>query len=237
MDPKPCTDSELIARTHKGLEEEAEDAGITLPSPTLPLPEFLSALKECSGVEIYSPAFGEFLSGETALTACHNFEKNNNFPLPVPCTAEQARAWLAVFPLDTLNFPSDPTTSASAASTNKYKLGDERSADLLVPLARWPKSNPERLEIARMLLENNGADPNGNTQIYRGWCYSPSDLGMAPIHIAAGTGDVEMVELLLEFGADKDKKDGYGRTAMDLAKAKGERAVVNVLEEWKGSHL
>ncbi|KAK3985856.1 hypothetical protein QBC44DRAFT_311863 [Cladorrhinum sp. PSN332] len=230
MLPKSCTDSQVIARTLTALKYEAKEEDITLPSATLPLPEFLSELKAC-GVPVHSPTFSIFLSGEDALNAAHRFEKEKNSPLPVPCTAGQARAWLAVFPLKKMDFPLSYYSDSKPLPATKFELRGERSADLLVPLARWPKSNADRLEIARMLLENKGTDPNGNTPIYHCWCYTPSELAMAPIHIAAGTGDKDMVELLLEFGADKDKKDGYNRTALDLAKAKGKRDVVKLLVE------
>ncbi|KAK4221151.1 hypothetical protein QBC38DRAFT_492645 [Podospora fimiseda] len=229
MPIKPCSDSEVIHRTLISAEWEAKEAGVTLPSPDLPLSDFLSALKAC-GAPVHTSTFADFLSGQHALIACDDFHKHNNSSLPVPCTVDQARAWLAVFPLETLNFPSDED-SVSATSTAKYKLQQYRSVDLLLPLARWPRENSDRLEVARMLLENNGADPNDNTLIYHCWCYTPSELGMAPIHIAAGTGDKEMVELLLEFGANTEKKDGYGRRALDLAKEKGMEDVVKFLEE------
>ncbi|KAK4458565.1 hypothetical protein QBC42DRAFT_314200 [Cladorrhinum samala] len=243
MSLNKCEESQVIARTLKSLEYEAKEQGVTLPSAKLPLPEFLSALKKC-GLPIYSTTFGTFLSGETALSSYDRFEKHDNKPLPVPCTADQARAFLAVFPLSTLDWPASAyENSAMGPSFHdpKYQLRGERSADLLVPLSRWPKDDPERLEIARLLLENDGADPNGHEPVYHCWCYTPSELAYSPLHIAAGTGDKEMVELLLEFGADKEKKDGNAKTAEDMARAKSKVDVVKLLEGWHGvgdgSHL
>ncbi|KAK4220785.1 hypothetical protein QBC38DRAFT_493417 [Podospora fimiseda] len=242
MPPKVCTDAQVIARVHKSLEPEAKQYSVNLPSPTLPLNEYLSTLKKTRNLPIYAPTFGMFLSGETDTASCHKFENCRNSSLPTPCTVEQASAFLSVFPLNKLDYDASyynkmgaskpgPKSRASAA---KYKLRDSMSVHLLLPLARWPKGKNDRLKIGRMLLEKKGTDPNGTVAKIDCWCYTPNELGMGPIHIAAGTGDVEMVKLLLEFGADKGLKDGYGRTAVELAGKKGKRQVVKILEEWNG---
>jgi ankyrin repeat protein len=52
------------------------------------------------------------------------------------------------------------------------------------------------------------------------------------LHEAAIRGFVNVVKLLLEYGADPTVKDKDGRTPLDLARAKGRRKVVSVIEEW-----
>ena len=48
--------------------------------------------------------------------------------------------------------------------------------------------------------------------------------------IAAATGNVKMVNQLLEHGADKGVKDRFGATAEVLAKKRGHADVVEILE-------
>jgi ankyrin repeat protein len=40
------------------------------------------------------------------------------------------------------------------------------------------------------------------------------------------------VKLLLEYGADPTVKDKDGKTPLDLARVKGRRKVVSIIEEW-----
>lgn len=44
------------------------------------------------------------------------------------------------------------------------------------------------------------------------------DDGMTPLHKAASESKIEVVEVLLKYGADKALKDKHGRTPKDLAK-------------------
>ena len=116
---------------------------------------------------------------------------------------------------------------------SKYTVGPGPSAHMLLPLMRWSKKNAERLAIVRLLLENDGLDPNG--------CLWYSDVESLPdgrevqhltaLHIAADRGDEEMVELLLEFGAVREMRDGKGFLPKERAAAKGHRRVVVLLEE------
>jgi ankyrin repeat protein len=51
-----------------------------------------------------------------------------------------------------------------------------------------------------------------------------------PLHEAARLGHVQIVEMLLEAGADPRRVDAEGRTPLDLAAAKGHTAIVERLE-------
>ena len=73
----------------------------------------------------------------------------------------------------------------------------------------------------------------GEDEGYEGKKMDPNayyDLGrMTAMHMAALNDDVEGVELLLRYGADKDFKDEEGKTALDLARGQKAERVVALL--------
>lgn len=79
-------------------------------------------------------------------------------------------------------------------------------------------ASARNLEAARHLLEH-GAPPNARQQ-----------AGWAPIHAAAQNGDRAMVELLLRHGADAKLVNDEGKNAAAVAREKGHREVVGMLE-------
>ncbi len=74
-------------------------------------------------------------------------------------------------------------------------------------------------EIVRLLVEN-GAPPN-----------VPQEGGWMPLHEAAQIGDIEMVRTLLKYGADPLLRSNDGRTAADMAQAKGHSEVVKLFSK------
>jgi ankyrin repeat protein len=68
------------------------------------------------------------------------------------------------------------------------------------------------------LLVAAGADVNARQQ-----------AGNTPLHETAHAGLVEMARLLLEHGADASAKDDDGRTPADVARERGNTAVLEVL--------
>lgn len=56
----------------------------------------------------------------------------------------------------------------------------------------------------------------------------PFGIG-TPLHDAAAVGDVEVIQLLLDYGADILEKDTRGRLAYDRAQAKGHTIVAGLL--------
>ncbi len=60
----------------------------------------------------------------------------------------------------------------------------------------------------------------------------PYDFGgQTAMHMAAYNDDLEGVQLLLRYGADKGRKDEEGQTALDCAKAADAKRVVALLVE------
>jgi cytohesin len=63
---------------------------------------------------------------------------------------------------------------------------------------------------------------NVNARMYDYW---------TPIHVSAYNGNLEIVELLLERGADTCMKDDDGLTAYQVALRQGHRKVVDLLRD------
>ncbi|KAK0706195.1 hypothetical protein B0T26DRAFT_725748 [Lasiosphaeria miniovina] len=198
--------------------------GINVRVKSTTTDEFLSKL-QVSDITIDAAVFGAYLSGETGGESIERFVKTRGLPLPSPCTAEQAAQFLAVFPLRKLS---------QGPKQGKYALTPWESADLLLPLARWPKVNADRLAVARMLLECNGADPDCTIPKFQHWArWEPNEAHLAPLHLAADHGDRAMVELLLEFGATPDILDTLSRTPGDFAARNGHADIVEILNRAK----
>jgi L-ascorbate metabolism protein UlaG (beta-lactamase superfamily) len=111
----------------------------------------------------------------------------------------------------------------------------------------------ENLELARLYLEK-GADPNlasergdspimaavnrGNTLIVSLLLDHGARLGdlnqrsgESPFHMATVHGDKAMVEAMLAHVKDVDRRDGKGRTALQLASQYGHRQVMRILRD------
>ena len=56
-----------------------------------------------------------------------------------------------------------------------------------------------------------------------------SSNGMVGLHFAATLGDVDIMRQLLDAGADVNKKDKYGRTALHFASSNGKDAAIQML--------
>jgi ankyrin repeat protein len=56
-----------------------------------------------------------------------------------------------------------------------------------------------------------------------------SSEGHTPLHEAAFNGDVALVRLLLDRGADRSLRSGDGQTAMEIARARGQVEVARLL--------
>lgn len=114
---------------------------------------------------------------------------------------------------------------------------DKYGATPLMTAARWGN-----IPMVRFLLKN-GATPNqprseagrmalhvacayyGGMQICKALIAAGADVnavtlkGETPLMMAASNGKADVVELLLRLGADKQKKDQNGKTALDYARS------------------
>lgn len=83
----------------------------------------------------------------------------------------------------------------------------------------------DNVQLARKLIEEYGFDVNGN-------CY----MGRSPLIVAvtrsSETTNAEMIQLLLQSGANKSLSDDNGKTALDYAIENNDHAVVAVLTDW-----
>src|SRR6478736_3716545 len=54
----------------------------------------------------------------------------------------------------------------------------------------------------------------------------PDPSGMTPLQIAAASGNLPIVQVLADAGADVNRKNAFGKTAIDLARENRQTAVV-----------
>lgn len=107
----------------------------------------------------------------------------------------------------------------------------------------WAQANPEaerkmaflslmsQMEFAEAELYLRGEDPGAKTKMDPNVCY---DTGrMTAMHMAALNDDVEGIQLLLKYGADKEFKSEAGETALDMAKSQNANKVIAFLTEEK----
>ncbi|KRX92340.1 Kinase D-interacting substrate, partial [Trichinella pseudospiralis] len=80
-------------------------------------------------------------------------------------------------------------------------------------------------DAARVLLQN-GADPND-------FCRDEYGVMQPPLLIACRRRDAQIAKLLLEHGADVNKEDVFGRTALMIAIEGRSREIVELLLQWK----
>ena len=84
-----------------------------------------------------------------------------------------------------------------------------------------------QMEFSDAELFLKGEDPGANGRLDPNVCY---DRGrMTAMHMAALNDDVEGIQLLLKYGADKDFKSEESETALDMAKAQNSKRVIALL--------
>ncbi len=151
--------------------------------------------------------------------------KSKNGRTPLHSSAQAGDLTSLTWLLDMCPFPTDEQDSCGSTSLmDALRLGRTDCAAVLVAkghdLKKTDKMERDCFKVAchagqakavRWLIDEHGADVNG------GGCCSKN--GMAPLHWAALEGQCEVMEILLEKGADKEAKDGRGRTAIDMARA------------------
>ncbi|KAI1392905.1 uncharacterized protein F4822DRAFT_145999 [Hypoxylon trugodes] len=173
--------------------------------------DYLRALG-ARGIILSAVTIARFLS----VTEGGNIDFTRGGPF-VPVGIEPARLMLECFPL-------------GDSMSKDYPNGD--SANLALPITQWPIDNPDRLVVLQMLLEQ-GLVVDGKVAEMP-WGH----LGPQPEHQkydtclikAAERGDIDMVKLLLRYGAKRDMQGAHGHTAAQRAKEKGHTEVANYLD-------
>ena len=79
----------------------------------------------------------------------------------------------------------------------------------------------EKVDMVRLMVEEGGAKVNGTGGDW--W---------TPLIVACREGSVNVVRVLLELGADAGIADAWEGTPLDIARERGWKGVVAVLEEW-----
>lgn len=124
-----------------------------------------------------------------------------------PCGLGPATMVLSVFPRSRI------------ASEGSIPIPPGQSANLLRPLTQWDDASEDRLQVARMALEQ-GYDINEQLNDHG----SPSSLTArqrdSALHLAAERGDGPLVDLLLEFGARGDVRGGGGEEDTPVQRAR-----------------
>ncbi|KAI5366170.1 Putative ankyrin repeat-containing domain superfamily [Septoria linicola] len=147
-------------------------------------------------------------------------------------------AWL-------LDYGADPNASStlnktplSAAVTHSpldviemlFAKGGNVNEGQLLHYAMW-RQQADRSAVVKYILQQ-GADINA--LMYRDHRESfvhrePFGIG-APLHEAAAAGDVEVIKLLLDNGADKSVRDTRGRLPYERAQQEGHTVAVELLQ-------
>ena len=105
---------------------------------------------------------------------------------------------------------------AQCGDPNKFEKDGKSESPLHAALQF---SDLETAELTAASLLSNSTSPN------------PESNGKdTPLHIASKRGSVEIVELLINCGANVDAKNATGKTALDLAKLAGNKPLIDLLE-------
>ena len=59
---------------------------------------------------------------------------------------------------------------------------------------------------------------------------APDKMGWTPLHCAVSNGEANACKTLTKSGADPQRKDSEGKSAMDLAKHFGNSTVIGILD-------
>ncbi|XP_055308252.1 60 kDa lysophospholipase-like [Sitodiplosis mosellana] len=101
----------------------------------------------------------------------------------------------------------------------KYQIHEKDNFNAGIPLMTAVRGEQHRMAD---LLIQSGSDVNTEEMTNVGW---------NPLRMAAKDGDVKMIELLLENGADLYSTNDFGFTALELAELNNHSSAVYILQE------
>eukprot|EP00164_Ancoracysta_twista_P005271 GFYU01007213.1.p1 GENE.GFYU01007213.1~~GFYU01007213.1.p1 ORF type:complete len:297 (+),score=57.57 GFYU01007213.1:135-1025(+) len=128
-------------------------------------------------------------------------------------------------PLHVACSESKPDIAALLLKHNDIvKIDSQTATDGKTPLLLAVEENC--VEAAKLLLEA-GASPHIPTKSVKRY----------PLHIAIQTGNINLIELLMDYGADADARNADGQTCLEIALASGKRVVSNVVRKKRESRL
>jgi uncharacterized protein len=100
----------------------------------------------------------------------------------------------------------EPVKMLLDAGAPMLTISNNNEANLPINAAAAGRRNA----VVRLLVER-GCSPDARA----------SDQGYTALHLAANNGNVELIEFLIQAGADRNLKTGAGETAYDLAVKQG----------------
>ncbi len=90
----------------------------------------------------------------------------------------------------------------------------------------------EHKDVVEYLLQQ-GADTEKRMDVYHNSFLWPNPIGDTALMTAASTGDLEMTQLLLEYGADMNARSDEGKNVKELAKMCEHDDIVRVLRKFE----
>jgi uncharacterized RDD family membrane protein YckC len=155
-------------------------------------------------------------------------------PAPSPATAAKPVATPAPKPepIKVAEAPKPEPMEAKPAPAPATSAAPRAPAELMVPLAGLAipaQPGPRFNDVMTAVLYRDRETVSQLVALGR-WVDKPDSKGLTPLMVAAGSGDAEMVRLLLQSGADPERLAPGGATAFDFALEHGDAPTMQLLQ-------